>query len=88
MSVNGQKVAQSNLNPNIIVDTLIIFLCLIENKDHVKKFIRFMNSRHRNIQFTCEGESNHKISFLNTSITRSYNKLVTSLYQKITFSGV
>ena len=60
---------------------------MLENKDHVKKFIRFMSSRHRNIQFTCEGESNHKISFLNTSITRSYNKLVTSLYRKITFSG-
>ena len=47
-----------------------------------------MNSRHRNIQFTCEEESNDKISFLDISITRSKNKLVTSLYRKKTFSGV
>ena len=47
-----------------------------------------MNSRHRNIQFTCEVESNDKISVLDISITRSNNKLVTSLYQKKTFSGV
>ena len=59
-----------------------------EHKDHVKKFLRYMNSRHRNIQFTCEEESNDKISFLDISITRSKNKLMTSLYRKKTFSGV
>ena len=47
-----------------------------------------MNSRHRNIQFTCEEESHDKISFLDISITRSDNKLFTSLYRKKTFSGV
>ena len=46
-----------------------------------------MNSRHRNTQFTCEEDSSYKISFLDISITRSNNKLVTSLYQKKTFSG-
>ena len=64
-----------------------IFL-MFEHKDHVKKFLRYMNSRHRNIQFTCEEESNDKISFLDISITRSKNKLMTSLYRKKTFSGV
>ena len=47
-----------------------------------------MNSRHRNIQFTCEVESNYKISLLDISITRSNDKLVTSLYRKKIFSGV
>ena len=61
---------------------------MFEHKDHVKKFLRYMNSRHRNIQFTCEEESNDKISFLDISITRSKNKLVTSLYRKKTFSGI
>ena len=64
-----------------------IFL-MFKHKDHVKKFLRYMNSRHRNIQFTCEEESNDKISFLDISITRSKNKLMTSLYRKKTFSGV
>ena len=55
---------------------------MFEHKDNAKNFLRYMNSRHRNIQFPCEEEPNHKISFLNISITRSKNKLVTSLYQK------
>ena len=46
-----------------------------------------MNSRHRNIKFTCKEESNDKISFLDISITRSSNKLVTSLYQKKICNG-
>ena len=45
-----------------------------------------MNLRQSNIQFNCEEESNDKISYLETSITRSNNKLVTSLYQNKTFS--
>ena len=60
-----------------------IFL-MFEHKDHVKKFLRYMNSRHRNIQFTYEEESNDKILFLNISMTRSKNKSVTSLYRKKT----
>ena len=47
---------------------------MFERRDHVKKFLKYMNSRHLSIQFTCEEESN--------------NKLTTSLYRKKTFSGV
>ena len=36
-----------------------VFL-MYERKHQVKKFLRYMNSRHPNIQFTCEGESNNK----------------------------
>ena len=87
MSINGWRVSQSNFNSYIIVDTLIFFYTL-EHKNHIKKFLRYINLRHRNIHFTCEEESNAKISFLEISITRSNNKLVTSLYRKKTFSGV
>ena len=58
------------------------------HKNHIKKFLRYINLRHRNIHFTCEEESNAKISFLEISRTRSNNKLVTSLYRKKTFSGI
>ena len=60
---------------------------MYERKDQVKKFLRYMNSRHPNIQFTCKEESNNKFSFLDVSMTRMKNKLVTSLYRKKTFSG-
>ena len=59
-----------------------------EHKNHAKKFLRYMNLHDHNIQFTCEKESNDKSSFLDKSITRSNNKLVTSLYRKKRFSGV
>ena len=64
-----------------------IFL-MFESKNHVKKFLHYMNSRHPNIKFTCEEEINNNISFLDISITRVNNKLITSLYRKKTFSGV
>ena len=58
-------------------DSFFIF----ESRVHVKKFLKYINSRHHHIQFTCEEESNNKISFLDISMTRS-------LYRKKTFSGV
>ena len=64
-----------------------IFL-MFEKKEHVKKFLRYMNSRHRNIKFTFEEEQDNKISFLDISITRVGNELQTSLFRKKTFSGV
>ena len=61
---------------------------MFEHKDQVKKFLKYMNTRYPNIQFTWEEESNNKISFLDVSITRMNSKLVMSLYRKKTFSGV
>ena len=64
-----------------------IFL-LFDKKDHVKKFLKYMNTRHRNIKFTFEEDQDNKISFLDISITRVGNELQTSLFRKKTFSGV
>ena len=55
---------------------------MFEKKEHVKKFFRYMNSRHRNIKFTFEEEQENKISFLDISITRVGNELQTSLFRK------
>ena len=63
-----------------------IFL-MFESRDHVKKFLKYMNSCHLNTQFTCEEESNYKISFLDICVTRINNKLTTLLYRKKTFIG-
>ena len=53
-----------------------------------EKFFRYMNSRHPNINFTCEEENDNKISFLDISITRTENKFTTSIFRKKAFSGV
>ena len=63
-----------------------IFL-MFESRDHIKKFLKYINSSHLNIQFTREEESNNKISFLDMSVTRINNKF-TSLYRKKTSSDV
>ena len=72
------------INMSIYVDDIFL---MFESRDHVKKFPKYMDSRHPNIQFTCEKESNNKISFLDISVTRINNKLTTSLSLKKTFSG-
>ena len=64
-----------------------VFL-LFDNQDQVKKFLRYMNSRHKNITFTYEEEQNGTLAFLDIKITRSPEGFTTSVYRKKTFSGV
>ena len=60
---------------------------MFERKDQVKKFLRYMNSRQPNIQFTCKKETNNnRNSFLDVSTKTLNNKLVKSLHWKKTFS--
>ena len=61
---------------------------MFEKKDRVEKLLRYINSRHRNIKFTCEEEKDNKISFLDISISRNDNALETFTFRKPTFSGV
>ena len=63
---------------HLYVDIFLLF----KAKDHVKKFIRYMNSRHPNITFTCTEENDNKISFLDISITSTENKFTTSIFRK------
>ena len=64
-----------------------IFL-LFDKRDHVKKFLRYMNSRHKNMKFTYEEEQNDILPFLDIKITRDGDRFTTSVYRKKTFSGV
>ena len=64
-----------------------IFL-LFDERDKIKKFWRYLNSKHKNIKFTYEEEENDVLSFLDIKITRINGKFCTSIYRKKTFSGV
>ena len=67
-----------------IDDTFLLFSSL----DHVKKFHKYLNSRHKNMSFTYEIEENSKLAFLDVSVSREGDHFTTSLYRKPTFSGL
>ena len=65
-------------------DTFLLF----HSKHHIEKFRNYLNRQHQNIKFTFEAENENPISFLDIKITRDNNKFMTSVYRKLTFSGV
>ena len=64
-------------------DTFLLF----SSEDHVKKFHKYINSRHKNMTFTFEVEVENRLAFLDVKITRE-ETFCTSLYRKPTFSGL
>ena len=69
-----------------------LFLIYYESKwllkNHVKKFLRYINSRHYDLKFTFKEEKDNKISFLDICISRNTSALETSIFPKPTFSSV
>ena len=61
---------------------------LFGSPDHLEKFTNYLNSKHKNIKFTYEKESNNSLPFLDILISRSENGFKTSVYHKPTFGGV
>ena len=63
---------------------------LFPSKDHIENFRCYLNCQHPNIKFTFETEVLDIVSilFLDIKITRVTNSFSTSIYRKVTFSGV
>ena len=57
-------------------------------QSHINGFVNYMNTKHTNIKFTSEFKINDSFSFLDVKTTPSNNQLVTSVFHKVTFSGV
>ena len=64
-------------------DTFLLF----SSEDHVNKFKKYINTRHKNMTFTHEIEKNNNLAFLDILVTRE-GTFRTSLYRKPTFSGL
>ena len=64
----------------------IFILC--EKEEHVEKFKDYLNTKHKNINFTKEVEKEGKLPFLDMQIDRNSGNMVTSVYRKPTFKGV
>ena len=61
---------------------------LFRSPNHLGKFINNLNSKHKNINFTCEKENNKSQPFQDIWISRSEDGFKLSVYHKQTFSGV
>ena len=65
-------------------DTFLIF----RKREHIPLFLEYLNSKHRNIEFSSEVENDNKLPFLDIEITRTENGFQTSVYRKPTFTGL
>ena len=61
---------------------------MFEDFEKFDLFKEYLNTRHENIKFTSELETEGKLPFLDMLIDRNNNKIVTSIYRKPTFTGL
>ena len=65
-------------------DCFLIFT----SRDHVTPFLSYLNSKHPNIQFTHELESNSCLPFLDVKVIRSNGSFATTVHHKSTSTGL
>ena len=65
-------------------DTFLIF----KSPTHIELFLSYLNSRHPNIKFTCDHETNSQLPFLDLCVKRNGNYFSTSIYRKPTYTGL
>ena len=67
-------------------DTLAVF----QNRNKALRFLKYLNSLHKNLEFNIEHECDDKIPFLDLLIIRNRNNNIIDLavYRKLTHSGV
>ena len=61
---------------------------LFSSPDHADKFKEYLSSKHPNINFSIEKEKDSFLTFLDVHIFCEYDKFVSNVYRKKTFSGV
>ena len=65
-------------------DTFLVF----RDYSHIQSFLDYVNSKHPNITFTCDIETDSKLPFLDIQVTRQNGKFITSVFRKATFTGL
>ena len=67
-----------------IDDTFALF----RDASHPSLFLQYLNSKHSNIKFTMEMESDKKLAFLDCLVTKFGDTFNTSVFRKDTFTGL
>ena len=61
---------------------------LFKRLEHVKPFVDYMNSKHKNINFSFESEKDEQMPFLEDNVFRANSRFVTNVYRRETFTRV
>ena len=67
-----------------IDDTFLSF----KAQSHIDNFLQYLNTKHENIEFTAEVETDNSLSFLDLYIFKHNNNFINLVYRKNTFSGL
>ncbi len=65
-------------------DTFMLF----SNQNQADQFLKYLNSKHNCIKFTCELEKDGSLPFLDVLVQRTGSLFTTSIYRKPTFTGL
>ena len=95
ISNTRQKRMKNNLSLKILVNSTIFYRRYVDDcfliftlHDHVTPFLSYLNSKHPNIQFTHELESNLCLPFLDVKVIRSNGSFATTVHHKSTSTGL
>ena len=61
---------------------------LLRSSDHIEPLAQYMSTRHKNIRFTYEEETNNVLPFLDVNVIRDADRFSSTVHRKATFSGV
>ena len=89
MAVNEKNWLESCENPPSFYKRYVddIF-CLMKSENDANSFLVYLNTKHPNIKFTMEVEKDKKLSFLDVLISSEKDNFETSVYRKLTFTGL
>ena len=62
--------------------------CLFHSEADAVQFFHYLNSRHNNIRFTMEKESENRLPFLDVLIDNNHVPVLTTVFRKSTFTGL
>ena len=62
--------------------------CLFHSEADAVQFFHYLNSRHTNIRFTMEKESENMLPFLDVLIDNNQVPVLTTVFRKSTFTGL
>ena len=68
-------------------DILMTLYFLCNSECHAQMFLDYLNEKHDNIKYIMECEDGDSLAFLDTTVHRKDNRLVTSVYRKPTFTA-